>query len=102
MTPASTYPAKDFSCYLFPIHRLIWRGRFTFPYVGLVHRNETTGTIAAYRVFEMDPIYFRESVNLLWRNGETKNAYVKCHGGTEPVGQPQVSQVHTIAWVYEW
>jgi len=77
--------------------------RFYFPGAGLTHF-ENSG-FSAYKFHIDEPVFFQQGLRLVWRNGDTIDPSngLKCVDvGGNVVGSPQVSQVWTYAWVYEW
>jgi len=77
--------------------------RFYFPGAGLTHMEGIQ--LSAYKIHIDDPVFFQGGLRVVWRNGDTIDPATgqKCINdeGTV-VGSPQVSQVWTYAWVYEW
>jgi len=77
--------------------------RFYFPGAGLTHFEGLQ--FSAYKHHIDDPVIFQKGMNVYWRNGDTIDPSngLKCidYGGNI-VGSPQVSQVWTYSWVYEW
>jgi len=71
------------------------RGTYHLPMAGVTHLDTKNNTFSAYRFHEQDPIIFKNTLRLTWRNGEaTENG--------KPFGDPKPSTVTTYTWVYEW
>ena len=96
-------------------------GRYIFPFAGMPHHFPYPDDAqpcaphqrSAYRIFAPDPIVYSQSVEVLWRNGDTEKSngeQGKCGIGRDdcigasckPVGQLGVSNVTTFAYLYEW
>jgi len=81
-------------------------GGFHFPGAGLSHKDDTAGTLSAYKIHEDDPLFFsRGGFQFVWRNGDTQDPATghKCTNDNGPTaGNPQQSIVTTYCWVYEW
>jgi len=79
-------------------------GMFHFQEAGQTHRNDTAGTLSAYKVHNWDALFFQKGgFRLTWRNGDNINDQgLKCFDKGTPAGNPQPSVVTTLTWVYEW
>ena len=96
-------------------------GRYIFPFAGMPHHSPYPDDAqpgaphqrSAYRIFAPDPVVYSESVEFLWRNGDTEKANGKpgkcglgpddCVGaGCKQVGFVGESNVTTFAYLYEW
>ena len=82
-------------------------GQFHSPESGLTHYSEAGGQFAlsAYRMHDVDPVFFTDGFRLLWRNGDALDSRgFKClyeQGGTT-VGTPLNSTVTAYTWAYTW
>ena len=68
--------------------------------------NGSAAQWSGYRFHEMDPIVFNEGMRFQWRNGDRSDSVskLKCTtltGGTIN-GNPQVSELLALMWVYQW
>jgi hypothetical protein len=60
---------------------------------------------AAYRMHDLDPIFFNNGFRFEWRNGDVVDDFrEKCivDQGGHPVGSPMQSNVTSYAWIYVW
>ncbi len=83
-------------------------GPFHFEVSGFTHfKKLDNGTfeLSAYRMHDMDPIFFTNGFRFVWRNGDLlDDRGVKCmlESGGHPAGSPAKSVVTSYAWVYVW
>ncbi|CAF1201746.1 unnamed protein product [Rotaria sordida] len=82
-------------------------GQFHFEISGFTHFKNQEGTfeLSAYRMHDMDPIFFTNGFRFVWRNGDLlDDRGVKCilESGGHPAGSPAKSIVTSYAWVYVW
>jgi len=81
-------------------------GQFHLPVSGFTHLNQTDGVMwSAYRFHDMDPLYFNDGFEFVWRNGDTVDpAGIKCfmQFGGSLAGNPTASDVKAYAWLYTW
>ena len=100
------------------------RGVFHGDSSGLTYKSTDQGHIVAYKFFENDPLYFRNSTKLIWRNWETAGGTDGCpykfsaaptdvnepskpvthfnSDGTLMVDNAFIATVNSYVWVYEW
>ena len=83
-------------------------GPFHFEVSGFTHfKKQDNGTIelSAYRMHDMDPIFFTNGFRFVWRNGDLMDdREIKCviESGGHPAGRPAESTVTSYTWVYTW
>jgi hypothetical protein len=83
-------------------------GQFHFEVSGYTHFKQLeNGGVewSAYRMHEIDPIFFYNGFRFLWRNGDVvDDRGFKCilDQGGHPAGSPTQSNVTSYAWVYVW
>ena len=83
-------------------------GQFHFEVSGFTHfKKQDNGTfeLSAYRMHDMDPIFFTDGFRFVWRNGDLlDDKGVKCmlESGGHPAGSPAKSIVTSYAWIYVW
>jgi hypothetical protein len=83
-------------------------GQFHFEVSGFTHfKKQANGTfeLSAYRMHDMDPIFFTNGFRFVWRNGDVlDDRGVKCvlESGGHPAGSPAKSIVSSYAWIYVW
>jgi len=83
-------------------------GEFHFDAAGYTHFRQVNSTAvewSAYRVHELDPIFFSSGFLFEWRNGDVNDDRgFKCitDQGGHVVGSPTNSTVTSYAWVYVW
>jgi hypothetical protein len=83
-------------------------GQFHLEVSGFTHFKEiSTGELewSAYRMHDIDPIFFTNGFRYHWRNGDvTDDRGFKCtiDQGGHTVGQPTQSIVTSYTWVYVW
>jgi len=81
-------------------------GSFHFPGAGLSHKNDTAGTLSAYKIHQYDPLFYgKGGFRFAWRNGDTQDPITnhKCaNDNGSKVLNPQQSTVTTYVWTYEW
>ena len=83
-------------------------GQFHFEVSGYTHFKQLdNGAVewAAYRMHDLDPIFFYDGFRFLWRNGDVvDDRGFKCivDQGGHVVGSPTQSNVTSYAWVYVW
>jgi hypothetical protein len=83
-------------------------GQFHFEVSGFTHFKQLdNGTIelSAYRMHDIDPIFFTNGFRFVWRNGDVlDDRGFKCllESGGHPVGSPAISVVTSYTWVYVW
>ena len=73
-------------------------GIFHFPEAGLTHKDDNSGTLSAYKVHNLDALFFESGgFALTWRNGDATDPQtgLKCVDKGNTNGSPQVSQVVT-------
>jgi len=81
-------------------------GQFRQENAGFTHLVNQNGTIywAAYKLQEVDPLFFNNGVQLVWRNGDVSDKQGhKCTSvdGTK-IANPTISYVTSYAWIYTW
>jgi len=75
---------------------------------GLTHLNSDNGplntTVSLYRFHDQEPITWKKSFLMQWRNGDTNSKDgLKCvDDNGSPAGDPQPSIAKSIAWVYHY
>lgn len=81
-------------------------GQFRQENAGLTHfvANSTTVYWAAYKFQEVDPLFFNNGVQLVWRNGDVSDTNGhKCTAvDGKKIANPTVSYVTSYAWIYTW
>lgn len=81
-------------------------GPFTTDESGITYWTSPSNTaVSVYRVFGSDPLFFTNGLQLLLRNGETRDSYGrKCtlQSGGQPVGSPGTTLLSYYAWYYTW
>lgn len=83
-------------------------GRFHFEVSGYTHYREYSNKTlewSAYRMHDIDPIFFTDGFRFDWRNGDVvDDRGFKCilDQGGEPIGSPTQSIVTAYTWVYIW
>jgi len=81
-------------------------GEFHFPVAGYTHYDGSNGiTLSAYRFHDMDPLFFDDGFQFVWRNGDRLDpAGIKCMALDEGtiVGTPTATDVLAYTWVYTW
>lgn len=83
-------------------------GQFHFDVSGYTHYAEISNTTlewSAYRMHDLDPIFFTNGFRFQWRNGDVvDDRGYKCivNQGGHVVGSPTQSIVTSYAWVYTW
>ncbi|CAK0823498.1 unnamed protein product [Prorocentrum cordatum] len=89
-------------------------GGFHLPDTGATHLPGPTGsrdfTFSGYRFHEVDPLVFRDGIDVQWRNGDVTDPAtgLKCtlQSGGVVAGPPDLvlgpSAVSSYAWVYTW
>jgi len=82
-------------------------GQFRQENAGLTHlfTNNTSVRWSAYRMHEVDPLFFRNGVKMVWRNGDTDDVHGwKCitEKGGSKAGNPTIGNLTSYAWVYTW
>jgi hypothetical protein len=83
-------------------------GQFHFEVSGYTHLKKTSNDSvewSAYRMHDLDPIFFTNGFRFMWRNGDVVDHHdFKClvDQGGRVVGSPTQSNVTSYAWVYTW
>ena len=83
-------------------------GQFHFEESGYTHYAQVSNTTlewSAYRMHDLDPIFFSNGFRFEWRNGDVvDDRGFKCivDQGGHVVGSPTQSTVTSYAWVYTW
>jgi hypothetical protein len=83
-------------------------GEFRFEVSGYTHfqQLENAGVqLSAYRMHDLDPIFFKNGFRVEWRNGDVlDDRSFKCilDQGGHVVGSPTQSNITSYAWVYIW
>lgn len=83
-------------------------GQFHFEVSGYTHFKQLSQTSlewSAYRMHDLDPIFFNNGFRFEWRNGDVvDDRGFKCivDQGGHVVGSPTESTVSSYAWVYVW
>lgn len=83
-------------------------GQFHSEVSGFTHfKKQDNGTIelSAYRMHDMDPIFFPNGFRFVWRNGDVlDDRRVKCvlQSGGQTIGSPNRSLITSCAWIYVW
>jgi len=82
-------------------------GQFRQENAGLTHieANDTNVLWAAYKMNEVDPLFFNNGVQLVWRNGDVTEVStgLKCTSQTgRTIANPTQSNITSYAWVYTW
>ncbi|CAF3579855.1 unnamed protein product [Adineta steineri] len=83
-------------------------GEFHFEVSGFTHFQQVTSSTlewSAYRMHDLDPVFFTNGFRFDWRNGDVvDDRGFKCivDKGGHVVGSPTQSNVTSYAWVYVW
>lgn len=83
-------------------------GEFRFDVSGFTHFQQVSNDTvqwSAYRMHDLDPIFFKNGFRFEWRNGDVVDQRgFKCilNQGGQVVGTPTQSNVTSYAWVYTW
>jgi hypothetical protein len=83
-------------------------GQFHFENSGYTHFKQVSSNLlewSAYRMHDLDPIFFTNGFRFMWRNGDVNDDRgFKCitDQGGHVVGSPTQSNVTSYAWVYTW
>ena len=83
-------------------------GTFHFDVSGYTHFEQVSNSSmewSAYRMHDLDPIFFVNGFRFMWRNGDVVDERgFKCllDQGGSVVGTPTQSVVSSYAWVYTW
>merc|ERR1712032_355559 len=73
------------------------RGKYANPVAGLTDLDKNTQQFSAYRIFDSDPLYFEDGLNLTWRNGDP---YMGCDLNKNSPSHPVLASSYAL--VYEW
>lgn len=83
-------------------------GQYHHEVSGYTHYKEVSSNVyewSAYRIHDLDPIFFTNGFQFFWRNGDVidEDGY-KCivNQGGHTVGAPTASIVTSYSWVYTW
>jgi len=82
-------------------------GQYHMPVSGFTHLNQNSSYVSwsAYRFHDVDPLFFKNGFQLIWRNGDMDDlAGMKCHiiSGGKIHRNPTVSKLYAYAWYYTW
>lgn len=83
-------------------------GEFHLENAGYTHFRQVNSTSvewSAYRMHDLDPIFFKNGFRFEWRNGDVvDDRGFKCllNQGGHVVGSPTQSTITSYAWVYLW
>ncbi|CAF0910524.1 unnamed protein product [Adineta steineri] len=83
-------------------------GQFRFEVSGFTHFRQVSNNSlewSAYRMHDLDPIFFDNGFRFEWRNGDVVDERgFKCivYETGNPIGSPTQSVVTAYAWVYTW
>jgi len=73
------------------------RGKYANPVAGLTDLDKNAQQFSAYRIFDSDPLYFEDGLNLTWRNGDP---YMGCDLNKNSPSHPVLASSYAL--VYEW
>ncbi len=83
-------------------------GQFHFEVSGFTHLRQISNSTlewSAYRMHDLDPIFFENGFRYEWRNGDVLNDHgFKCllYEGGHEIGSPTQSIVTSYTWIYTW
>lgn len=83
-------------------------GQFHFEVSGFTHLQQVSRSLlqwSAYRMHDLDPIFFENGFRFEWRNGDVlDDRGFKClvYQEGNAIGAPTQSIVTSYAWVYTW